>query len=117
MATIAPSTAGGSGVRNVTETTLTSSDTFVYRQGAGQQLQLRNVTGGALTVTITGADSVATTFPGGGSINYAGGYSTGSIAATTGHVIIPLDTISDYLRGTLTVTGGTGIKASIVSVS
>lgn len=117
MAVIAATTGGGSGVRTVTETTLGASDTFVYNKGTGQQLQLRNITGGGLTVTITGSLSVLTTIPGGGTVAYQSGYSTGAIAATTGHVIIPLDSIPDYLNGTVTVTGGTGIRASIISVS
>ena len=113
MATITPTSLAGSLVRNVTETTLTASDTFTYIPNTGQSLRLRNVTGGALTVTITGSTSVSQTYPEGGVVNYAAGYSTGSIAATTGDVIIPLDSIDGYLSGTITVTGGTGIKASL----
>lgn len=116
MGVIAATTGGGVGVRAVTETTMTSSDTLVYRQGAGQQLRLRNTTAGAMTVTLTGSDAVARNFEG-GTVNFAAGYPTGSIAATTGDVVIPLDSISGYLLGTVTLTGGTGIKASIVSVS
>ena len=117
MATIAPTTGGGTGARAVTETTMTASDTLVFRQGAGQQLRLRNTTAGALTVLIVGSLAVSQTFAGGGVVNYAAGYSSGVIAATTGDVVIPLDSLPDYLQGTITLTGGTGIKASIVSVS
>jgi hypothetical protein len=116
MATIAPTVIGTAVQATITEATLTASDTFVYTQGAGQMLRLRNTTGGALTVTITGASAVSKTYtPDGGTVNYAAGYSTGSIPATTGDVTIPLDRITAYLVGTLTVTGGTGIKAALVN--
>ena len=117
MATIVPTTGGGTGARAVTETTMTASDTLVFRQGAGQQLRLRNITAGALTVAITGALAVSHNVAGGGVVNYAAGFSSGSIAANTGDVVIPLDSIPDFLQGTLTLTGGTGIRASIVSGS
>jgi len=117
MGTIAPTTGGGTGVRAVVETTMTASDTLVYKPGTGQRLRLRNTTAGALTVTLTGSASVSQTYPDGGIVNYAAGYSTGAIAATTGDVEIPLDSIPGYLQGTVTLTGGTGIKAALTSVS
>ncbi|MDP1620409.1 MAG: hypothetical protein Q8K33_24195 [Cypionkella sp.] len=117
MGTIAPSVGGGTGARAVVETTMTASDTLVFRQGAGQMLRLRNTTAGALTVTLTGADAVSANILGGGVVNYAAGITSGVIAATTGDVVIPLDSIFNYLQGVITLTGGTGIKASIVSVS
>jgi hypothetical protein len=115
MAVITPTLTTGTGQRAVTETTLGASDTLTYTQGSKQLLRLRNVTGGALTVTLTGSASVSQTSEQGGTVNYAAGYSTGSIAATTGDVIIPLDSIPGYLQGTVTVTGGTGIKASLLN--
>lgn len=115
MATIAPTNCSGSGVKTVIETTMTASDTLTYIPGAGQILRLRNVTAGALTVTIDGADGVSQTYPEGGVVNYAAGFSTGSIAATTGDVLVKLDTIPGYLAGTVTLTGGTGIKASLLN--
>ena len=115
MATIASTLNSGSGVRTVTKTTMTASDTFTYIQNAGQLLVLRNTTAGALTVTITGSTAQSQTSPDGGTTNYAAGYSTGSIPATTGEVAIPLDSIKGYLQGTLTLTGGTGITAVLYS--
>ena len=115
MAVITPTLTTGTGQRAVTETTMTASDTLVWTQGAGQMLRLRNVTAGALTVTITGSASVSQTADQGGTTNYAAGFSTGSIAATTGDVIVPLDSIPGYLQGTITLTGGTGIRASLLN--
>lgn len=115
MATIAATDVGGTGVKAVTETTMTSSDTLTYVPGSRQILRLRNITGGALTVTLTGSGAVSRTYPEGGTVNYAAGFSTGSIAATTGDVLVKLDKISAYLDGTVTLTGGTGIKASLLN--
>lgn len=115
MATITATSIGGSGVKTVIETTMTASDTLTYIPGTGQILHLRNVTAGALTVTLTGSAAVSLTYPEGGTVNYAAGFSTGSISATTGDVLVKLDTISAYLYGTVTLTGGTGIKASLLN--
>lgn len=115
MATIAPSVIGGSGVKTITETTMTASDTLVFSPGTGQILHLRNTTAGALTVTLTGAAAVSQTYADGGVVNYAAGFSTGSIPATTGDVLLRLDTIPGYLQGAITITGGTGIKASLLN--
>jgi hypothetical protein len=116
MAVIVPYSGGGPEERNVTETTLTASDTLQYNPGTGQILRLRNVTAGALTVNLLGDQAVSQKVEGGGTINYAAGKSIGPIAATTGDVEIPLDSIKHYLRssnGVIAVTGGTGIKASL----
>ena len=113
MATIVPTSVQGSGVRVVTRTTLTASDTFVYNDSAKAVLILDNVTGGALTVNIDGADGTTVPVQGIGSVSVAAGYSTGSIAASA-CVAIPLDSIDQYLKGVITVTGGTGIKATLI---
>lgn len=111
MAIIARTTLQGSGVRAVTPTTLTAADTLVYGGfGSREVLELRNGTAGALTVTIDGADGTTVPVAGIGSVSVAAGYSTGSIAAGA-TVAIPLDSISEYLRGVVAVTGGTGITA------
>ena len=116
MAVIAPTSVAGSLVRNTVKNTLTSSDTFVYNPGTKQILRLRNTTAGALTVNLLGSAAASQVYPEGGTVNYAAGYSTGSISATTGDVIIPLDSISGYLAGgTVTVTGGAGIEAVLMN--
>lgn len=111
MAIIARTSLQGSGSRAVTPTTLTASDTLVYGgSGSREILELRNGTAGALTVTIDGADGSTVPVAGFGSVSVAAGFSTGSIAAGA-VVAIPLDSISAYLQGVVTVTGGTGITA------
>lgn len=113
MATIAATSMTGSGSRAITKTTLTASDTFVYNADRNPVLVLNNITAGALTVTIDGAGGTAIPVAGVGSISVAAGYSTASIAAGVMHAI-PLNTISAYLQGTIAVTGGTGIAASLL---
>lgn len=113
MATITSTTLQGLGVRTATRTTLTASDTFTYNQGRDAILILDNVTAGALTVTIDGAGGTTVPINGIGDVSVAAGYSTGSIAAGA-CVAIPLDTIFQYLQGTIAVTGGSGIRATLL---
>lgn len=114
MATIVPTLMTGSGQRTVTQTTLTSSDTFVYKPGTGQVLILRNGTAGSLSPVIDGADGTTVGVKGIGNIDVSGGYAVGSIAASVVKAI-PLDTISAYLQGVIAVTGGTGISAILLN--
>jgi hypothetical protein len=115
MATIAETSGVVIGVAALTNTTLTgTADTFTYKPGQGQYLILRNTTGGALSPTITGSANVATGVNGAGVVNTASGYAVGSIAATTGSVMIPLDSIALFLKGTISITSGTGLVASLV---
>lgn len=113
MATIAATSMTGSGQRTVTETTLTSSDTFTYNESANPILVLRNGTGGGLTVTIDGAGGTTVPVDGIGDVSVTAGYSTGSIGAGVVKAI-PLKTIRHYLQGAIAVTGGTGISASLL---
>jgi hypothetical protein len=113
MANIVSTSVQGSGARVVNRTTLSASDTLVYNASASSVLILDNVTGGALTVNIDGADGTTVPVQGIGSVSVAAGYSTGSIAASA-CVAIPLDSIDQYLKGVITVTGGTGIKATLI---
>jgi hypothetical protein len=113
MATIA-STRISAGTNTVTETTLTSSDTFTYVPNGQQVLILRNGTAGALTVTIDGAGATTVNVGGVGAVDISGGFSTGSIGAGAVRAI-PLDSIKEYLKGTIAVTGGTGISASLLT--
>lgn len=113
MATIAPTNMSGPGANTLTVTDLTASDTFVYNARRNPVLLLRNGTAGALTVTIDGAGGTSVRVAGIGNVSVAPGYSTGSIAAG-GFVAIVLSTISEYLKGTIAVSGGTGISASLL---
>lgn len=113
MATITATNMQGSGARVVTRTTLTASDTFTFNADRNPVLELDNVTGGALTVTIDGASGTSVAVPGVGAVDVSAGYSTGSIAAGA-KVAIPLNSIREYLKGTIAVTGGTGISAALL---
>jgi hypothetical protein len=92
---------------------MTASDTFTYNTSARAVLILDNVTAGALTVVIDGNGGTTVAVAGIGNVDVSAGFSTGSIAAAA-CVAIPLDAISAYCQGTITVTGGTGIKATLL---
>lgn len=111
MPAIVPTSMQGPGMRTLTETTLTASDTFSYQ--AGDILLLRNPTGGALSITLDGAGGVSWPVDGAPDINTTAGLALASIP-TLGARVIPLDTIRAYLLGVTTVTGGTGAIASIL---
>jgi hypothetical protein len=113
MAEITKTLVQGSAQVAVTVTTLGASDTLVYKEGVGATLVLNNVTAGALTPLITGAD--ATTYPaaGIGNVDTSGGFQLTSIAAGA-TVAIELDNIKGWLKGVITVTGGTAIEAQLL---
>lgn len=114
MATIAPTSIAGTGQRLVTRTTLTSSDTLTYLPNTGQVLILMNDTAGSLTVSLDGADSTNVSFPGVPNVNVSNGYSSTVMNAGQSRAI-PLDTISAYLQGVITITGGTGATAILLN--
>lgn len=114
MAALTLSSKAGPNVRTVTPNTLTSSDTFTYFQGTGQEILLHNPTAGALSPTITGSAAQSLAVPGGGTVNYAAGLAIGSIAAGASRYI-DLDEIAQYLVGTITITGGTGLLAWLMN--
>lgn len=102
----------GSLVRAVTETTLNGTDSLTYNADRRAILTFRNATAGALTPVIDGSGGTSVPVPGVGNVDVSTGYSAGSIAA--GAVAsIPLDTIKEYLRGTIAITGGTGLVATL----
>lgn len=114
MGTIAATSMTGSGDRELTWTTLTSSDTFTYNSARNPVLILRNDTGGALTVNIDGAGATTLSVAGlGNAVDVSGGFDTAEIANGETYAI-PLDTISVYLAGTIAVTGGTNIEAALL---
>ncbi len=113
MPAIAATSMLGSGVRTVTEATLDgSTDSFVYHSDKKSILNLRNPTGGALTPTIVGSAATSVGVAGIGNVTVSGGYAVGSIGAGVAKSI-PLDTINDYLVGTISITGGTGLVATL----
>ena len=114
MGVISSTLLTGTGRRTLTETTLTASDTLTYKASSKMVLSLRNPTAGALTPVIDGDGGTTVPVAGIGSVDVSGGYSVGSIAAGAA-VAIPLDTISKFLNGVVTVTGGSGLVATLSS--
>lgn len=114
MATIVATNVKANGTVAVTETTLTGTlDTFTYKTGVNQTLVFRNATAGALTPVLDGASSTTVPVAGVGSIDVSAGFSVGSIAA--GAVkSIQTDSIYAYLQGTIAITGGTGLVATLL---
>jgi hypothetical protein len=113
MANIVATSMQGPAARPVTRTTMTASDTLTYNAGRNAMLVLDNTTAGALTVVLDGSGGTTVPVAGVGSVDVSAGYSTGSIAAGA-CVAIPLDSISAYLQGVIAITGGVGIKASLL---
>jgi len=113
MAAITATSIASAGATTVTVTTLGASDTFTFNPAKNPILILNNVTAGALTPNIDGAGGTVVPVSGIGNVSVASGYTTPSIASGA-VAAIPLRSIKEYLRGVITVTGGDGIKASIL---
>lgn len=113
MAAITATSIQAAGAVTVTRTTLGSSDTLTYNPYSNAILVLDNVTGGALTPNIDGAGGTTINVPTVGSLSVSSGLTLASIASGA-CVAIRLDSISAYLNGAVTVTGGSGIKAHIL---
>lgn len=91
-----------------------ATDTFTYNASANPVLVLDNVTAGALTPVIDGDGGTTVPVSGApGGLNVSGGYTLSEIAAGD-KVVLRLKSISAYLSGTISVTGGTGIEASLL---
>tara|TARA_R110002096_G_scaffold167979_4_gene338399 strand:+ start:426 stop:776 length:351 start_codon:yes stop_codon:yes gene_type:complete len=113
MAEIAKTSMQGEGSRVVLVTTLGASDTLVYTAGANATLTLNNASGGALTPLIDGDGATSLSVAGlGAPIDTSPGFTVPSIGIGE-TVAIPLDTISEYLKGVVTVTGGDAIEATL----
>jgi hypothetical protein len=104
----------GVGRATVTRTTLSASDTLTYAKASRMILILDNTTGGSLSPVIDGDGATVVSVPGVGNVDISAGYAVGPIAAGA-VAAIALDTISAYLAGAITITGGTGIKASLLT--
>lgn len=114
MPAIVATTALGAGSRVVTETTLNGTDSFTFNSTKNPIMILKNTTGAPITATFVGSTATTEAFEGIPSVSVAAGYATSPIAATTGVVAVPLNTIKAYLKGTLTITGGTGLTATLL---
>ncbi|MGR3593040.1 MAG: hypothetical protein ACU0B9_06995 [Limimaricola soesokkakensis] len=113
MGTITPTDLRPGGARPLAETTLTASDTLTFEVLGRQVLVLRNPTAGALSPVIDGDGATTVRAPGAPAFDISAGYAVGAIAAGAA-VAIPLDSISAYLAGTITVTGGSGLVATLL---
>jgi hypothetical protein len=113
MAAITATSMLGLGARAVTITTLGASDTFTYTAGKNPVLVFNNVTAGALTPKIDGAGGTTVAVDGIGSVDVSAGLTLASIGVGAS-AAIPLKSISSYLSGVITVTGGTGIEAQLL---
>lgn len=110
-AIVATSLAQG-GVRTSTRTTLGSSgNTFTYVPGS--VLILHNATGGSLTPTIDGDGGTSAFAMGFGTITVSSGLSLGAIASGA-QILVPLDDIAQYLKGTVDITSGSGLVATLL---
>ena len=112
MAVIASNTISKTVPTTLSKTTLGASDTLVYSSGTRQVLNLHNTTGGSLTVVIDGSGSTTVNPAGlGAAVDVSAGYSV--VVAAGAHKAVPLDTISAYLLGTVTLTGAATLTAWI----
>lgn len=113
MADITKTSVTGSGQQAVTVTTLGASDTLIFKKGVNATLVLNNVTAGALTPLIVGADATTQPCEGIGNIDVSGGFQLTSVGVGL-TVAIPLDSIAAYLKGVITVTGGDAMEAQLL---
>ena len=112
MAEITITPLSGSGSRAATVTTLGASDTFSYQDGL--ILVINNLTAGAITPNLLGDAVTDVPVAGVGSVDTSGGYTAASIGAGES-AAIPLDTVSKYLTGTVTVTAGDGAEVYLLA--
>ena len=113
MPTITATSIAGLGKAAVALTTLNGTDSLVYREGNKPVLVLHNPTAGAISPVIDGNGGTTVPVAGIGTVDVSGGYAVGSIAAGA-CVAIPLITIREYLKGTIAITGGTGLTAALL---
>lgn len=114
MTTIPTTDMGGFGRRTLTEATLNGTlDTFTYVPRKRAILVLRNPTGAAISPVIDGNAGTTVPVAGVGPVDVSGGYAVGSIAAGAA-VAIPLDTIAEYLKGTIAINSGSGLVGALL---
>lgn len=111
MAAITATSLLAAGAVAVTETTLGASDTFEYATGA--ILVLRNASAGALTPKIDGDGGSTVKVGGLPPVDVSAGYTLASVAAGA-VVAVRLDGIAEYLKGTITVSGGDAMVATLL---
>lgn len=113
MATIVATGVRTRGDIPMVETLLDGADTFTFNKDKGIILILRNPTAGSLTVNIDGDASISQFASGVGHIDLTAGYTAATIPAGDARVVV-LPYVSSYLRGSIDVTGGAGIVATLL---
>lgn len=102
------------GQQDLTYTTLDGLDTFVYEGKAKEALLVRNPTGGAINATLIG-DGAPTTV----NCDFIGTVSVTPEPldlATTEDKTLYLNAIQTKLKGTTTITSGTGLEVAWVKL-
>lgn len=117
MAVIAITTRTQSPV-SLTVNTLSASDTLAYVADSNQVIEFRNTTASPVIVAIKGASATAA-YPipntGGTTVDLTGGKSVTVPGVIGSTVAVNLDTLKNYLVGSVTVTNGTGLTATVLS--
>jgi hypothetical protein len=114
MSTITATSVSKTGSFAVTEITATDSDVIAYDSSKKQILLLDNSTSAAITATIKGATATSTVVAGIGTVDLSAGISVTVAAGAT--LALMLSTVSLYLSGDVTMTGGTGLTASLLEI-
>ena len=97
----------------IAETVLGASDTLAFRRDQNMILMLRNNSGGALTPKLDGSDDTSVFVPGIGFVSIANGYTLPSVA--NGDVVaVNIDSIKEFCKGTLTITGADAMTATCI---
>lgn len=99
------------GAVNVAEVTLDGSDSLVFTPRVGQILVVTNPTGAPINCTLDGAGGTTVPVPGVGAVDVSSGFTFAVAAGETEAVW--LDSIAEYLKGTIAVTG-TDLEAMLL---
>ena len=114
MATISKNKPGSGNVASLAFTTLTGTDDFVFNAQQTEVLILRNTTSSDVTVTIDGSEGTTENCPGIGPVDVSSGKAL-VVTANESESIV-LNSISAFLKGTISVSGGTGVEATILVI-
>ncbi len=113
MAAIAATDMTGTDFRVVSVTVLSASDTITFDPSKKPVLIFNNVTAGALTPLIDGDGGPTVACAGIPDVDVSGGLLLASIGIGV-TVAVTLSTIKGYLSGTITITGGLAIEATLL---
>lgn len=114
MAAIASITAVNTGSFAAAISTLSADDTITRTRSKKQLVVFRNTTGGSLTATIDGDGGTTVTKPGIGTVTVSGGYAV--VVAAGLSVAVLLDSIDDYTKGVVHITGASGLTVQVFDI-